>query len=291
MTGAERKGRLIRALFEELRDAPDGMSAKDAIEAVRSRITLAPEEEGAFEQSGVEKLPSIVRFSTITVTKAGWMTKNAGTWAVTDEGLKALADYSSPAEFWKHAKAGYAAWKKTRIDAGDDEDTEDEVAQAISVEEAEDQARLEVLDYISTMPPLDFQEACAKLVDALGHRVVWIAPAGPDGGVDFLAYADPIGATGRRIKGQAKRQQAKQDVDALGAFLSKLKSEDTGLFIALGGFTKNAVQVARDHERRVVLLDGPEFVRLWIENYASIDEEGRRLLPLKPIWRLDRQIG
>jgi hypothetical protein len=26
--------------------------------------------------------------------------------------------------------------------------------------------------------------------------------------LDFIAYADPIGATGRRIKGQVKRQQS-----------------------------------------------------------------------------------
>lgn len=70
---------------------------------------------------------------------------------------------------------------------------------------------------------------CAKLVHALGHEVAWISPPGPDGGLDFVAFADPIGATGRRIKGQAKRQQSKQDVGDVGAFLSKLKGDDVGV--------------------------------------------------------------
>jgi restriction system protein len=135
------------------------------------------------------------------------------------------------------------------------------------------------------MPPY-FQTCCAKLVHALGHEVAWISPPGPDGGLDFVAFADPIGATGRRIKGQAKRQQSKQDVGDVGAFLSKLKGDDVRVFIALGGFTKNAEMEARAYERRCVLLDGADFVRLWIEHHDRLDEEAKALLRLQPIWRL-----
>ena len=127
---------------------------------------------------------------------------------------------------------------------------------------------------------------CAKLVHALGHEVARISPPGPDGGLDFVAFADPIGATGRRIKGQAKRQQSKQDVGDVGAFLSKLKGGDVGVFIALGGFTKNAEMEARAYERRCVLLDGADFVRLWIEHHDRLDEGAKALLRLRPIWRL-----
>jgi restriction system protein len=154
------------------------------------------------------------------------------------------------------------------------------------LEDDEDAARAEILGYIATMPPFDFQTACAKLIEALGHQVAWISPPGPDGGLDFVAYADAIGATGRRMKGQAKRQQSKQDVGDVGAFLSKLKGDDVGVFIALGGFTKNAEVDARADERRLILLDGADFVRLWIEHYHRLDEEARALLRLRPVWRL-----
>jgi restriction system protein len=185
----------------------------------------------------------------------------------------------------------YAVWKQdATVDLTDGDDSEEDVTEATSLENAQDEARAEILAFIGKMPPFDFQAACAKLVDALGHRVSWISPPGPDGGLDFVAYADPIGATGRRIKGQAKRQQSKQDVDDVGAFLSKLKGDDVGVFIALGGFTRNAEVIARSDERRIVLLDGAAFIRLWIEHYSRLDEQARNLLRLRPIWRLVRPV-
>jgi restriction system protein len=291
MTGAYRKGRLMRALLELLATSADGIPAKDAILAVKDKVALAPEEEGAFDQSGAEKFPKLLRFATIPVARAGWMQKHDGVWTVTAEGLTAISAFPDPEAFWKQALALYVAWKKDgAVDPADEDASEDEVTEAISLEDAEDEARSEILDYIGKMPPLDFQSACAKLVAALGHRVAWISPPGPDGGIDFVAYADPIGAIGQRIKGQAKRQQSKQDVDDVGAFLSKLKGGDVGVFIALGGFTKTAEASVRSDERRLVLLDGPAFVRLWIEQYTRLDEEARGLLRLKPIWRLVRPL-
>jgi restriction system protein len=193
--------------------------------------------------------------------------KQDGVWTVTPDGVEALETYAEPEGFWKQARALYAQWKKdTTVDVADEDDSEEELQEATSLEDAEDEARAEILGYLGKMPPFDFQTACAKLVGALGHRIAWISPPGPDGGLDFVAYADPIGATGRRIKGQAKRQQSKQDVDDVGAFLSKLKGDDAGVFIALGGFTKNAEVIARSDERRIVLIDGAVFVRLWIEH-------------------------
>ena len=281
----------MRALLELLATSSDGLPAKDAIVAVKDRVDLAPEEEGAFDQSGAEKFPKLLRFATIPVARAGWMQKHDGVWTVTAEGLAALSAFPEPEAFWKEARALYVAWKKdSAVDAADEEASEEEVTEATSLEDAEDEARSEILDYIGKMPPLDFQSACAKLVAALGHRVAWIRRQGQTAGIDFVAYADPIGATGERIKGQAKRQQSKQDVDDVGAFLSKLKGVDVGVFIALGGFTKAAEALVRADERRLVLLDGPAFVRLWIEQYAGLDEEARGLLRLKPIWRLVRPL-
>lgn len=292
MTVAQRKGRLMRALFEILKLAPDGLQAKDAIAAVKQKVELAPEEQGAFVESGLEKFPHLLRFSTITVVKAGWLLKEDGTWSLTSEGEEALAKYTSPEEFWKQARILYAQWKKQAVvEVDHDEDSETKVTEATSLEDAEDQARSEILEFLAQVPPFDFQRACAHLVAALGHRVAWISPPGPDGGLDFVAYADPIGATGRRIKGQAKRQsQKKQDVDDVNAFLAKLKGDDAGVFIALGGFTKPAHEIARADERRLVLLDGGDFLRLWIEHYKKLDEGAKNILQLRPIWRLVRPV-
>jgi restriction system protein len=290
MSVAARKGRILRALFGVLKGQPEGLPAKDAIAATRDEITLTPEEEGAFEESGVEKFPPLVRFATIPVVKAGWMLKQDGTWIVTDAGLAALNDYADPGAFYKAARKLYVAWQKEEaVELSDEEESETEVTGATSLEDTEDKARQEILDHMGKMPPYDFQQACGKLIAALGHQVQWVSPPGPDGGIDFIAYTDPIGVTSRRIKGQAKRQQKKQDVDAIGAFISKLaKPDDVGVYIALGGFTAPAEALARSDERRMILIDGPDFLKLWIEHYEKLDEEARGLLRLRPIWHLVR---
>jgi restriction system protein len=64
------------------------------------------------------------------------------------------------------------------------------------------------------------------------------------------------------------------------------KGDDIGVFIALGGFTKNAEADARTDERRLILLNGADFVLLWIEHYDRLDEQARALLRLRPVWRL-----
>lgn len=288
MSVAERKGRILLALFDVLKNSPEGLPAKEAIALTREKITLDPSETGTYEDSGDEKFPKIARFATIPAVKAGWIIKQDGVWILTSQGESEAAQATDAESFYKKAYSLYKNWKsETQVDVPDADDSEEDVADATSLEETEDDAREKILEHIGKMPPLDFQQACAKLMEALGHKVQWISPPGPDGGLDFVAYTDPIGVSSRRIKGQAKRTQKKQDVDAVGAFISKLaKPDDVGVFIALGGFTGPAESLARADERRLVLIDGPDFLRLWIEHYQDLDEDAKELLRLRPIWHL-----
>ncbi len=74
----------------------------------------------------------------------------------------------------------------------------------------------------------------------MGYPVPWISPPGKDGGVDVIAFTDPLGATGPRIKVQVKRWQSKVDSDGLKSFLGSLSNGDVGLYVCLAGFTKDA---------------------------------------------------
>ena len=288
MSVAEQKGRMLVALLQILSDESEGLQGKEAIERVRDKVELIPQEEGVFDQTGLEKFPQLVRFATIPAVKAGWLVKSDGIWSITAAGEQALAEFPEPEPLYKEAWNRYKEWKAGAAVDVDDEANEAEVGEAVSLEEPEDSAREEILEYIAKMLPFDFQRACAALVGALGHEVRWISEPGPDGGLDFVAYADPIGVEGRRIKGQAKRHKNKQHVDDVKAFLSNLKNDDVGLFIALGGFTKPAEDAVRQDERRLILLDGPDFVRLWIDRYEHLAQEDRALLRVKPVWHLIR---
>ena len=125
------------------------------------------------------------------------------------------------------------------------------------------------------------------MTEAMGYHVSWIAPPGKDGGMDVLAWTDPLGTKPPRIKIQVKRRKDNIAVDELRSFMAILGDDDVGLFVTTGGFTKDAQDEAWTQEKRkITLIDRRRLVELWIEYMDRIGEDARQLLPLKPIWFL-----
>jgi restriction system protein len=69
--------------------------------------------------------------------------------------------------------------------------------------------------------------------------------------------------------------------------MAMLGTDDVGLFVSLGGFTKDAQDEARlQPTRKVTLIDMERFYDLWVEHYPKLPDEDRRRLPLQPIYFL-----
>jgi restriction system protein len=120
------------------------------------------------------------------------------------------------------------------------------------------------------------------------YHVSWVAPPGKDGGIDIVAWSDPLGTRPPRIKVQVKRVEQKVNVDGLRSFMATLGDDDAGLFVSTGGFTKDAEEEARTQERRkVTLVDLDKLFDLWVEYYARLADDARRRLPLRAIQFLD----
>ena len=77
---------------------------------------------------------------------------------------------------------------------------------ASTLEEAEETAWTQIEQYVQGMNPYDLQKLVAALLRAMGYHVSWIAPPGPDKGIDLLAHNDPLGTSTPRIKVQVKRR-------------------------------------------------------------------------------------
>ena len=115
----------------------------------------------------------------------------------------------------------------------------------------------------------------------------WVSPPGPDRGIDIVAYTDPLGATGPRIKAQVKRRADKSNVDGIRAFLAVLGPHDVGIFISTAGFTSDAERAVRSQEnRRITLIDMEKLFDLWVEHYASIADSDKSLMPIVPVYFL-----
>jgi restriction system protein len=289
-----RTGEFVRKLFGFLLKEPEGLTAAAAINRVRESVTLTDYEAGHYS-SGGERFEKILRFATVDCVKAGWLQKSSGVWMITEAGQKAYSEYSDPEAFYKEACRLYAAWQAKRavsaVQPGSAAEPEaiEEAAEKLSVtvEVARDHAWAEISTHLHSADPFEFQNMVADLLKSMGYHVSWVSPPGKDNGVDVIAFTDPFGATGPRIKAQVKRWQSKVDADGLRSFVATLSNGDVGIYICLAGFTKDAQDYARNQEtRRVTLIDARGFFDLWVENYKKLADEARRRLPLMPVYFL-----
>jgi restriction system protein len=277
---------------------PEGVPAKDALQALQKKLSLTAYEAGYYETSGTRRFEKLVRFATVDCAKAGWMLKQKGTWYVTKEGTEAYYKYSNPGDLYREATRLYRVWKLGQEPAFSFEDTansdvdsdKDKTVQekaSVTFEEAEEQAWREIEKYLLNFNPYDFQQLVTDLIEAMGYHVSWISPPGKDGGLDIIANVDPLGLQPPRIKIQVKRNSNRINVDDVRAFGALINENDAGLFVAAGGFTKDAEEFARNQERRkITLIDSERFVDLWIENYERLADSARQSLPLQPIFFL-----
>ncbi|WP_027797594.1 restriction endonuclease [Paraburkholderia acidipaludis] len=285
-----RTGQLLRALFDLLISSPDGLPARVALQQLESRVTLSNFEKSEYE-SGGRRFDKIVRFATVDCVKAGWLVKDRGTWLVTEEGKKVYGEMPDPEAFYKQAIKLYREWRASQPDAEpaapEESDDSSGKAASITLEEAEEQAWEEISQYLHQMNPYDFQSLFADLLRAMGYYVDWVAPPGKDGGLDILAWPDPLGTKPPRIKVQVKRQVQSVNIDGVRSFLAVLGEDDVGLFVALGGFTRDAYEAARNQERRrLTLIDIRRLYDLWIAHYRNLSDEARRRMPLRPVYFL-----
>lgn len=287
----QRTAELLRRLFEILQSRQDGMRAQEALQMLRESTHLTDYEKGEYASGGGQRFDKIVRFATIDAVKAGWMLKDRGRWLVTEEGRRALREYPSAEEFYRAAQRLYSEWRRSQPDRTIRSDTDQEDAgdkkATITFEEAEEQAWREIEEYLRRMPPYEFQKLVAALLRAMGYHVSWVAPPGRDGGIDILAWNDPLGTKPPRIKVQVKREQNTVNVSMLRSFMALLGDNDVGIFVSMGGFTRDAQEEARTQQsRQVTLIDLERLFELWVEHMGRLDEEARDLFPLKPIYFL-----
>jgi restriction system protein len=278
---------MVRKVFEILLEHPDGLPAKEVLDRVEKSLVLTDFEKSNYpNRPNVRRFEKTVRFASIPHVKAGWLVKSRGRWSVTEEGKQAYRQFKDPEQFDREAIRLYRQWE-----AGRPEDivlvSEETPGAALALEEAEEMAWTEIQEHLEHMNPYDFQRLVAALLRAMGYHVSWIAPPGPDRGIDILAHTDPLGSSVPRIKVQVKRHEGKINVAGLRSFMAVLGEQDVGLFVCTGGFTSDAEQEARTQEKRkVTLLDLEKLFDLWVKHYEKASEEDKKLLPLRPVYYL-----
>lgn len=276
----------LYAVMQEMKNRGGSIPVKDIYPFVEANVDL---NEWELEPAGKMKYirwNNSFQFFSIDYVKAGYIVKKSGTWYLTPEGEKMLK--KSPEEILLSAIEAYHEWKAknpTTV-SREEEPTEDapENVNSINLEILESNAHEGLKKFIAAKGPYDFQFMVAALLRAMGYHTPFIAPKGKDGGIDIIAYVDPLGAQIPRIKVQVKHKpDAAIGASEIRALLGVLRQGDIALFVTSGTFSPDAKNTGTNSREFIRLIDGNEFIDMWQEYYDKMTDEDKNMLPLKHI--------
>ena len=287
----------IYEAFKILKEAGGKLSGREIIKRISETVSFTSEEKEILQKTGNVRWQSIFHFYSIDSIKAGFIRKDNGIWLLTPEGDAALKKYN-PEELLEVTNQAYKKWhakqKQTDlvipIEAIPLEDSEEVEAQSQQayIEELKTKALDGLNLYIRKKTPYEFQNLVAALLRGMGYYIPFIAPKGKDGGIDIIAYQDPLGVNVPRIKVQVKHKpDTAIPVDEIRSLVGVINKEgDVGLFVTSGRFTGEAERVARESRIHIELIDFEKFIELWRQFYNKLSDEDKNQLPLLPIYFL-----
>lgn len=275
----------MKILQERGGEAP----GKEVVTELENRLSFNDWEKGVYEKTGNIRWQSILHFFSIDCVKAGFLIKKKGVWYLTPEGEEALK--LGDIEFMQKANDAYVEWskknKKTTKEDTTEELTEESQSVEATLDEIEQKAMEGLKQCITKKNAYEFQDLVAALLRGMGYHTPFVAPKGKDGGVDVIAYKDPLGTQSPRIKAQVKHRQDATSTKEIRELMGLLqKAGDVGIFVSSGGFTSDAKTTARNAQVHLELVDLLRLISLWQEFYPKMTDEDKALLPLTPIYFL-----
>ncbi|MDE0611243.1 MAG: restriction endonuclease [Gammaproteobacteria bacterium] len=129
----------------------------------------------------------------------------------------------------------------------------------------------------------EMQSLIAGVLRAMGYKTR-ISARGPDRGADIMASRDSFGFENPRIVVEVKHRAEQIGASGIRSFVGGRHVDDKCLYVSTGGFSKEAKYEADRANVRVTLLDLDELAKTLVENYESLDDETRRLVPLRRVY-------
>jgi restriction system protein len=134
----------------------------------------------------------------------------------------------------------------------------------------------------------DLTRLVAAILEALGF-VCDVSPAGPDGGVDILAGAGPLGFSDPTIVVEVKSEPGPVGSAVLRTLHSAVTryGADHGVLVAWGGVSRPAVAEFAHLRKTIRIWDSEVLLEKLFQTYPQLPESIRAQLPLKQAWVLD----
>ncbi len=296
---AELACKLMYETLKLLKETDGEMPSSVLMTTLSKRVDLDDWAKETLEKTGNIRWQSILHFYSIDMMKAGYILKKKGVWYLTPEGEKAIS--LGDKELFRTAQAEYRRWKEknkqAKLSPLTSKDIPDEQIEEVSqnvpalLEEARAKANQSFTKFIlDAFDAYSFQELCGALFRGMGYYTPFIAPKGKDGGVDVIAYKDPIGSTSPHIKIQIKyRQDIKASSQEVRQLKGVLTNNDIGVFVSIAGFASDALKEFKHSSPHIELIDLERFIELWQEFYDKMKDEDKALMPISPVYFVDKK--
>lgn len=279
--------KLIYSSFELLSKSGGELTFAEIKEKLEKKVELNDWDKSVTPK-GTVRWVAVLSFYSVDCVKAGLLVKDKGVWYTTDAG-RDIIKHKNELELLFFIEKKYKEWSTTQKLIDKDGVISEEVPETsvISIEEIKNQSYEDLMKFIHSRTPFEFQDMAAALLRAMGYYTPFVAPKGKDGGIDIIGYSDPLGAKQPILKVQVKHYDLNNpvNVDVIHNIIGVSKG-DKPIVITSGRFTEAAKKVAR--ESNVRLIDGVEFFGLWIKYYDKMTEEDKNRMPIEPVYFINR---
>jgi len=164
----------------------------------------------------------------------------------------------------------------------------EETEPGVEVVDIEQAARDQILDYINRrFKGHDLARIVESVLQVQGYVTKRSEP-GPDGGVDILAGAGPMGFDTPRICVQVKSSSSPADVTVFRSLQGSVQTfnAEQGLLVCWGGFNRKVIEEARRSFFTIRLWDSGDLLEEILKCYDRFPDALQAELPLKRIWSL-----
>lgn len=267
----------VPPLFGLLGTYPEGISNKDAYEALAAQAGLTAEEREHFLPSGRQRtFHNRIGWAQSYLKGAGLSeSPKRGLWRLSDEGRmlhqkrpKGLtpADVQRILSEMKGEELGTEVTPPA--EAGPDERID------AAIVELEQAVVTDLLELIGQASPEFFESLVLDLLHAIGYGVtradLQTTGGTGDGGIDGIISLDKLGLD--KVYVQAKRWQGTVGRPVIQGFFGALAGQRAtkGVFITTSDFSQEAIRYAASVSGSLVLVNGARLARLMIEHGVGI---------------------
>ncbi|MDR0876527.1 MAG: restriction endonuclease, partial [Treponema sp.] len=196
----------LYAAFTILQNNDGEMPAGELFLEIEKAITLTDWEKG-FTKTGALRWKTTIQFYSLDCIAGGFLFKEKRIWHLTPKGETLLT--GGREKFLDNLYHDYQTWGKSSAApdlAINDEKAEEEIDKSAEVffDEFQEKSAKRLCGYLGRKDPYEFQDLAAALLRGMGFYIDHVAPKGKDGGIDIIAYKNPLGVAAGRIIVQVK---------------------------------------------------------------------------------------